>query len=55
MQPIVPMGMSEHGERLTLEWMSTTNDSDLLGIVMGVGSVWRFPSTRSHTTSCWAK
>ena len=47
MQEIVPMCMSEHGEGLTLKGMGRANDSDLLGIVMEVGSVWMFPSTMS--------
>ncbi len=38
------MCMPEYGERLTFERVSRTNDSDLIGIVVGVGSVWLFPS-----------
>jgi hypothetical protein len=39
--------MPEYGEGLTLEWMGTTNDGDLLGEVVEVGSVWLFPTTMS--------
>ena len=39
------MCMSEQGEGLTFEWVSRANDSDLLRIVMGVGSLWMVPST----------
>ena len=49
MQPILPMCMPEYGEGLTIEWVSRTNDSDLLGKVVEVGSVWMFPSTTSIT------
>ncbi len=47
MQAILSMCMSEQDEGLTFEWMSRTNDSDLLGIVVEVGSLWMFPSTTS--------
>ena len=43
------MCMPEYGERLTFERVSRTNDSDLIGIGVGVGSVWLFPSTTSIT------
>ena len=49
MQAIVSMCMSEYGEGLTFEWVSRTNDSDLLGKVVEVGSVWLFPLTTSIT------
>ena len=49
MQSIMPLGMPEYGEALTFEWVGRANDSDLLGKVVEVGSVWVFPSTRSHT------
>lgn len=49
MQSIFSMCMPEYGERLTFERVSRTNDSDLIGIVVGVGSVWLFPSTTSIT------
>ncbi len=49
MQEIVPMCMPEHSEGLTFEWMGRANDSDLLRKVVGVGSVWLFPSTTSIT------
>jgi hypothetical protein len=45
MQAILPMCMPEYREAFTFEWMSRTNDSDLLGKVVEVGSVWVFPST----------
>src|SRR5438128_12698708 len=34
--------------------MSRTNDSDLLGIVMEVGSVWLFPSPTWTLSGSWA-
>ncbi len=45
------MCMPEYREGFTFERMSRTNDSDLLGKVVDVGSVWVFPSTESITTS----
>ncbi len=49
MQAILPLCMPEYGEGLTFEWVGRTNDGDLLGKVMEVGSVWLFPSTTSIT------
>ena len=45
MQAILPMGMAEYREGLTLEWVGSPNDGDLLRKVVGAGSVWLFPST----------
>lgn len=45
MQASLSMCVSEYAERLTFERMGRANDSDLLWIVVGVGSVWLFPST----------
>jgi hypothetical protein len=45
------MCSAQQVKRLTFEWVSRTDDSDLLRIVMGVGSLWIFPSTESITTN----
>ena len=50
MQAILPLCMPEYDEGLTFEWVGRTNDGDLLGKVVGVGSVWLFPSTISITS-----
>jgi hypothetical protein len=43
------MCMSEYCQRLAFERMGGANDTDVLGIVVGVGSVWMFPSMRWPT------
>ena len=52
MLAILSMCMPEYGQGLTFEWMSRTNDSDLLRIVVEVGSVWLFPSTMLIKHGC---
>ena len=42
----------EYSEALTFEWVGRANDSDLLGKVVEVGSVWMFPSTALITRFC---
>jgi hypothetical protein len=54
-QSLFSMGMPEYGEGFTFEWMSRTNDSDLLGIVVEVGSLWLFPLTQCGTSRYWPR
>jgi hypothetical protein len=44
------MSMAQQREGLTFKWVRRTYDSDLLGTVVGVGSLWMFPSTICRTS-----